>query len=228
MAKLKWDETGTRLYETGTRQGALFVMEDGTYATGVAWSGLTGITETPSGAEESPFYADDIKYLSLTSVEEFGGTINAYTYPEEFSQCDGSAEIAPGVYIGQQGRTPFGLAYLTRVGNDTKGNEYGNKLHLIYNAKVSPSERAYETINNDPNALTFSWTFTTTPTDPERDDLKPTSVLTVDSTKTTEAAFKSITDLVFGTEGTESSLPTVDEVITLLETATPTDPETTP
>lgn len=219
MAKLKWDETGTRLYETGTRQGALFVMEDGEYGKGVAWSGLTGVTETPSGAEESPFYADDIKYLSLTSVEEFGGTIKAYTYPEEFSKCDGSAEIAPGVYIGQQSRTPFGLAYLTRVGNDTKGNEYGNKLHLIYNAKVSPSERAYETINNDPNALTFSWTFTTTPTDPERDDLKPTSVLTVDSTKTTAGAFKSITDLVFGTEAEEPKFPSVDEVITLLETA---------
>lgn len=219
MAKLKWDETGTRLYETGTRKGALFVMQDGVYSTGVAWSGLTGVTETPSGAEESPFYADDIKYLSLTSVEEFGGTINAYTYPEEFSQCDGSAEAAPGVYIGQQGRTPFGLAYLTRVGNDTKGNEYGDKLHLIYNAKVSPSERAYETINNDPNALTFSWTFTTTPTDPERDDLKPTSVLTVDSTKTTPAAFKAITDLVFGTEAAEPTFPTVDEAITLLETA---------
>ena len=219
MAKLKWDETGTRLYETGTRQGALFVMEDGVYGPGVAWSGLTGVTETPSGAEESPFYADDIKYLSLTSVEEFGGTINAYTYPEEFSQCDGSAEIAPGVYIGQQSRTPFGLAYLTRVGNDTKGNEYGNKLHLIYNAKVSPSERAYETINNDPNALTFSWTFTTTPTDPERDDLKPTSVLTVDSTKTTAKAFKAITDLVFGTEAGEPKFPTVDEVIAALEAA---------
>ena len=219
MAKLKWDETGTRLYETGTRQGALFVMQDGTYGKGVAWSGLTGVTETPSGAEESPFYADDIKYLSLTSVEEFGGTINAYTYPEEFSKCDGSAEIAPGVYIGQQSRTPFGLAYLTRVGNDTKGNEYGNKLHLIYNAKVSPSERAYESVNNDPNALTFSWTFTTTPTTPNRADLKPTSVLTVDSTKTTAAAFKAITDLVFGTETKEPKFPTVDEVITLLKPA---------
>lgn len=219
MAKLKWDETGTRLYETGTRQGTLFVMQDGAYGKGVAWSGLTGVTETPSGAEESPFYADDIKYLSLTSVEEFGGTINAYTYPEEFSKCDGSAEIAPGVYIGQQSRTPFGLAYLTRVGNDTKGNEYGNKLHLIYNAKVSPSERAYESVNNDPNALTFSWTFTTTPTTPNRADLKPTSVLTVDSTKTTAAAFKAITDLVFGTETKEPKFPTVDEVITLLKPA---------
>ena len=164
MAKLTWDDTGKRLYETGVKQGVLYLLdEDGTYKNAVAWNGLTAVTESPSGAEATALYADDIKYLSLMSAEEFGATIEAYTYPEEFAQCDGSASLATGVYIGQQARKTFGMCYKTTLGNDVEGNDYGYKLHIIYGAKASPSEKAYATINDSPEAITFSWEITTTP-----------------------------------------------------------------
>ena len=164
MTALVWDQTGDRLYETGTKKGVLYPKDTvGAYQKGVAWNGLTAVTESPSGAEESPLYADDIKYLSLYSAEEFGGTIEAYTYPEEFAVCDGSASLADGVYIGQQPRRGFGFAYTTVLGNDSQGENYGHKLHIVYNAMASPSEKSYATVNDSPEAVTFSWEFTTTP-----------------------------------------------------------------
>ena len=166
MPRLTWDAVGERLYETGTKKGVVFVQNDaGVFGAGVAWNGLTSVKQSPDGAEETPIYADDIKYLSLSSAENFKGTIEAYTYPEEFAACDGSAEVVAlsGVYAGQQERKTFAMVYSTVVGNDVQGNDYGEKLHIVYNAKVSPSERAYETINDTPAALTFSWGFTTIP-----------------------------------------------------------------
>ena len=184
---LSWDQAGSRKYETGVDHGVLYVQEaDGTYGNGVAWNGLTGVTETPSGAEETKLWADNIKYLSIRSAEEFGGTIEAYTYPDEWQACDGSASIVKGVHIGQQGRRPFGLSYRTVVGNDTELNEYGYKLHLVYGASVSPSERAYATINDSPEAITFSWEFTTTPIEVPSSvgpNFKPTAILTIDTTE---------------------------------------------
>lgn len=217
MPKLTWDAVGERLYETGTSKGALFVQgTDGNYGTGVAWNGLTGVTQSPDGAEESPLYADDIKYLSLYSMEEFNGTVEAYTYPDEFAICDGSHELAPGVYVGQQQRRPFGLVYTTVVGNDTQGNAYGQKIHIIYGARVTPSDRSYETINNDPDAITFSWEFTTTPQSVSSEDIKPTSYLSVDSTKVDADVFATIRDMVYGSAEDEPTLPSIDEVIDLL------------
>ena len=163
MAKIVWDKTGERLYETGVKNGVLYVQEGGTYGKGVAWNGLTAVTESPSGAEATPLYADDIKYLNLLSTEEFGATIEAYTYPDEFAACDGSAALVDGVMIGQQARKTFGLCYRTTIGNDTNGNDYGYKLHIIYGALAAPSEKAYATINDSPEAITFSWEVTTTP-----------------------------------------------------------------
>ena len=158
MSKIVWDQTGERLYETGVKRGVLYVQDSGgTYPKGVAWNGLTAVTESPSGAEATPLYADDIKYLNLISTEELGGTIEAYTYPDEFAECDGSASIATGVYIGQQSRKTFGMCYTTTVGNDVDSNAHGYKLHLIYGALASPSEKAYSTINDSPEAITFSW-----------------------------------------------------------------------
>ena len=184
MAKLTWDETSKRLYETGVKNGVLYVMnDDGTYAEGVAWNGLTAVTESPSGAEATALYADDIKYLELMSAEEFGGTIEAYTYPDEFAACNGEAELfegVAGVTIGQQTRKSFGFSYITTVGNDVAGNEYGYKVHLVYGAKASPSEKAYATINDSPEAITFSWEFTTTPMQVE--GFKPTAHIEIDST----------------------------------------------
>ena len=181
MPKLTWDASGERLYETGVKQGVLYVMNSNVYGNGVAWNGLTAITESPSGAESTPLYADDIKYLDLRSTEEFGATIEAYTYPDEFAACDGSASLADGVSIGQQARTMFGLCYRTTVGNDTDGTDHGYKLHLIYGATASPSEKAYETINDSPEAITFSWEITTTPVSVT--GFKPTASITIDSTK---------------------------------------------
>ena len=186
MAKLIWDQAGHRKYETGVDHGVLYVQNaDGTYKNGVAWNGLTGVTETPSGAEETKLWADNIKYLSLRSAEEFGGTIEAYTYPDEWQECDGSASIVKGVHVGQQGRRSFGFSYRTIVGNDTELNEHGYKLHLVYGATVSPSERAYATVNDSPEAITFSWEFTTTPVEiPDTvGDFKPTAIITIDSTE---------------------------------------------
>lgn len=211
MAKLVWDESGKRLYETGVEKGVLYVQgENGEYQNGVAWNGLTAVTESPSGAEPTALYADDIKYLELFSAEEFGATIEAYTYPEEFEACDGSAELGKGVTIGQQDRKAFGLCYRTIVGNDVKGNENGYKLHLIYGAKAKPSEKAYATVNDSPEAVTFSWEVTTTPVNVA--GFKPTASVTIDSTKIEAGKLKAIEDKLYGTASEEATLPLPDEI----------------
>lgn len=217
MSKLVWDQAGERFYETGVKQGVLYVQESGVYGKGVAWNGLTAVTESPSGAEATALYADDIKYLNLISAEEFGATIEAYTYPEEFMACDGSASIATGVYIGQQSRKSFGLCYRTTLGNDTENNNYGYKLHLIYGATAAPSERAYASINDSPEAITFSWELTTTAVDVP--GFKPTACITIDSTKVDEGKLKALEDLLYGTEDEEPKLPLPAEIITLMGTA---------
>lgn len=215
MAKIVWDESGKRLYETGVKNGVLYLQdESGVYTKGVAWNGLTAVTESPSGAEATPLYADDIKYLELFSAEEFGATIEAYTYPEEFEACDGSASLGKGVTIGQQDRKTFGLCYRTVLGNDVKSNEYGYKLHLIYGAKAAPSEKGYQTINDSPEAITFSWEVTTTPVNVA--GFKPTASVTIDSTKIDAAKLKTIEDMLYGTESVEAKLPLPDELKTLL------------
>ena len=211
MAKLVWDESGKRVYETGVRNGVLYVQgENGEYQKGVAWNGLTAGTESPSGAEPTALYADDIKYLELFSAEEFGATIEAYTYPEEFEACDGSASLGTGVTIGQQDRKAFGLCYRTVVGNDVKGNENGYKLHLIYGAKAKPSEKAYQTVNDSPEAITFSWEVSTTPVNVT--GFKPTASITIDSTKLEAGKLKSIEDKLYGTASEEAKLPLPDEI----------------
>ena len=211
MAKLVWDESGKRLYETGVEKGVLYVQgENGTYEKGVAWNGLTAVTESPSGAEPTALYADDIKYLELFSAEEFGATIEAYTYPAEFEACDGSASLGEGVTIGQQDRKAFGLCYRTIVGNDVKGNENGYKLHLIYGAKAKPSEKAYATVNDSPEAVTFSWEVTTTPVNVA--GFKPTASVTIDSTKIQPEKLKLIEDKLYGTASEEATLPLPDEI----------------
>lgn len=216
MAKLVWDKTGERLYETGVSHGVLYVQDStGAYPTGVAWNGLTAVTESPSGAEATPLYADDIKYLELRSAEEFGATIEAYTYPKEFEACDGSAELAEGVTIGQQDRKAFGLCYRTIVGNDVKKNDLGYKLHLIYGATASPSEKGYQTVNDSPEAITFSWEVTTTPINV--DGFKPTSSLTIDSTKVDKSKLDALEAKLYGTESAEATLPTPDEVAAIFK-----------
>ena len=211
MAKLVWDESGKRVYETGVRNGVLYVQgENGQYENGVAWNGLTAVTESPSGAEPTALYADDIKYLELFSAEEFGATIEAYTYPEEFEACDGSASLGKGVTIGQQDRKAFGLCYRTVVGNDVKGNEHGYKLHLVYGAKAKPSEKAYATVNDSPEAVTFSWEVTTTPVNVA--GFKPTATVTIDSTKIQPDKLKAIEDKLYGTQDQEPALLMPDEI----------------
>lgn len=213
--KITWDKSGERYYETGVKRGVLYVMDKGAYGNGVAWNGLTAVTESPSGAEASPMYADDIKYLNLYSAEEFAATVEAYTYPDEFAECDGSAEIAPGVTIGQQKRKTFGMCYTTVLGNDTDGNDYGYKIHIIYGANAAPSEKAYATINDSPEAITFSWELSTTPV--EVAGRKPTASLTIDSTKTTPEKMKAIEDILYGTESQEPRLPLPSEIAEVLK-----------
>lgn len=216
MAKIVWDQTGEKTYETGVKNGVLYPQgEGGTYKKGVAWNGLTAVTESPSGAESNPLYADDIKYLNLISAEEFGATIEAYTYPDEFAECDGSAEIAPGVTIGQQARKTFGMSYKTTFGNDVDGNEHGYKLHLIYGALASPSEKAYNTINDSPEAITFSWEVTTTPVAVK--GLKPTASLTIDSTKVDKTKLAALEAILYGGEAEEARLPLPDEIAELMK-----------
>lgn len=217
MTKLVWDQTGERYYETGTKYGVLYPMVAGAYPKGVAWNGLTAVTQSPSGAEATPLYADDIKYLNLYSAEEFGGTIEAYTYPDEFAACDGSASIATGVMIGQQTRQGFGFCYRTVLGNDTETNDHGYKLHLIYGAMASPSEKAYATINDSPEAITFSWEFTTTPVNVE--GFKPTSYVCVDSTKVDAGKLAELEAILYGSESEEPRLPMPDEIIELIGVA---------
>lgn len=222
MAKLVWDKTGERYYETGVKQGVLYVQDaSGAYPEGVAWNGLTAVTESPSGAEATALYADDIKYLNLISTEEFGATIEAYTYPDEFAECDGSASLATGVSIGQQKRKAFGLCYRTTVGNDVDGNDHGYKLHIIYGAIASPSEKAYSTINDSPEAITFSWEVTTTPV--SVDGFKPTASIVIDSNKADAAKLKDLEAILYGSDtASESSgprLPLPNEIATLMKTA---------
>ena len=214
MSKLQWDQTGERLYETGVSKGVLYVYDNGAYTTGVAWNGLTAVTESPSGAESTPLYADDIKYLNLMSAEEFGATIEAYTYPDEFAQCDGSAELADGVSIGQQPRKSFGLCYRTAVGNDTTGTDYGYKLHIIYGAQAAPSEKAYATINDSPEAITFSWEVTTTPVAVA--GFKPTACVTIDSTKADKTKLEALEAMLYGGDDTEATLPLPDAIASMM------------
>ena len=217
MSKLVWDKTGERTYETGTSKGVLFPQtSDGAYGQGVAWNGLTAVTESPSGAEANPMYADNIKYLNLMSVEEFGATIEAYTYPDEFAECDGSASLAKGVSIGQQPRKAFGMAYQTILGNDVEYNKHGYKIHLIYGALAAPSERAYATVNDSPEAITFSWEITTTPV--EVKGFEPTAHLEIDSTKVDKDKLAAFETILYGSESDEPRLPLPDEVATLLGT----------
>lgn len=222
MAKIVWDKSSERLYETGVKNGVLYVQgTGGTYPKGVAWNGLTAVTESPSGAEPTPLYADDIKYLNLLSTEEFGATIEAYTYPDEFAECDGSKSIAAGVYIGQQARKAFGMCYKTTLGNDTEGNDHGYKLHIIYGALAAPSEKAYETINDSPEAITFSWEISTTPVNVKGS--KPTATIVIDSTKANPEKLAALEVILFGADapngegtGTDPRLPLPDEIATLM------------
>ena len=222
MAKLVWDKSSERLYETGVKNGVLYVQgTGGTYTKGVAWNGLASVTESPSGAEPTPLYADDIKYLNLLSTEEFGATIEAYTYPDEFAECDGSKSLAAGVYIGQQARKAFGMCYKTTLGNDTEGNDHGYKLHIIYGALAAPSEKAYETINDTPEAITFSWEISTTPVNVNGS--KPTSTIVIDSTKANPEKLAALEVILFGADapngegtGTDPRLPLPDEIATLM------------
>lgn len=223
MPKLQWDQVGKRLYETGTAKGVLFPQNaQGAYAEGVAWNGLVSVKKSNDGAEESPLYADNMKYLSLTSAENLKGSIDAYTYPEEFEACDGSAAIQPGVYVGQQNRVPFGMAWSTIVGNDTQGNSFSEKIHLIYNAKVAPAERAFETVNEDPTAITFSWEYTTTPVDLSDVGLDASAGIVITRHEVSEAAWKALTDKLYGTELAPATLPTIQEVIAMTEPVTTT------
>lgn len=213
--KLSWDQTGERLYETGVDHGVLYIPNNaGVYDDGVAWNGLTTVTESPSGAEANALYADNIKYLNLISAEEFGATIEAYTFPEEFLQFDGVSSPSAGLHVGQQSRRPFGLCYRTRLGNDVAGSDFGYKLHLIYNATAAPSEKAYATINDSPEAITFSWELTTTPVS-AGNTLKPTAQLVIDSTKVDSTKLSQLEDLLYGTASTNPQLPTPEEVINL-------------
>ena len=218
MAKLTWDQAGDRVYETGIDRGVLYpVQTGGVYTKGVAWNGLISVTESPSGAEPNPLYADNIKYLNLMSAEEFGATIEAYTYPDEFAECDGSAELAEGVYLGQQARKAFGLCYRTVLGNDTENNEHGYKLHLIYGALAAPSEKGYSTINDSPEAITFSWEVTTTPVNVT--GFKPTACVTIDSTKVDAEKLAALEAVLYGAESAEAKLPLPDEIATIMGAA---------
>ena len=216
MARLIWDEVGQRFFETGVKNGVLYVQDnDGSYKNGVVWNGLTAVTESPSGAEETPLYADDVKYLTLRSAEEFGATVEAYTYPEEFEQCDGSASIAAGVTIGQQARRAFGLCYRTSVGNDIQGQNYSYKLHLIYGCTVAPSEKSYSTINDNPEAITFSWELSTVPV--PVDGFSPTASLVIDASKVDEGKMQLLEDALFGDESNEAKLLLPNEIMELLK-----------
>lgn len=213
-SKLEWDNDGQRYYETGVKFGVLYPFSNGSYGAGVVWNGLTAVTESPSGAEANAIYADDIKYLELRSAEEFGATVEAYTYPDEFAECDGSAAIATGVYAGQQTRKKFGLCYRTILGNDSDADAYGYKLHLIYGAMAAPSERAYQTVNDSPEAITFSWELTTTPV--SVDGFKPTASITIDSSKADATALGNLETILYGSGSTDARLPLPNEVMEIM------------
>lgn len=227
MTKIHWDGSGERLYETGVDRGVLYKPNNsGVYTNGVPWNGLVSVTESPSGAESSAQYADNLKYLNLTSAEEFGASIEAFTYPDEFAEHDGVANPASGVAVGQQNRKPFGLSYRTKLGNDVHGDDHGYKIHLVYGAMAAPSEKAYTTVNDSPEAITFSWEVTTTPV--LVPNLKSTSIITINSTQVSGAALSTLEDLLYGTVGSNPSLPLPAAVITIfgagLTLATPTQP----
>lgn len=216
--RLTWDDAGKRLYETGVKQGVFYPQDDaGAYPKGVAWNGLTAVTESPEGAEPTPLYADDVKYLNLVSTEEFKATVEAYTYPEEFAECDGSGSLVEGVTISQQDRKLFGLSYRTSIGNDVKGNEYGYKLHIVYGCLAAPSEKAYATVNDSPEAITFSWEVSTTPVNVT--GFKPTASLTLDSIKLGATKMKAIEDVLYGSETADARLPLPDEIKSIIEAA---------
>lgn len=219
MSRLEWDKIGEHYFETGVRNGVLYVQDKGAYPTGVPWNGLTAVTESPSGAEATPLYADDIKYLNLYSAEEYGATVEAYTYPDEFAMCDGSAapEGVEGVYVGQQPRKAFGFCYRTSIGNDTDGQDHGYKLHIVYGAMAAPSEKAYATVNDSPEAVTFSWEITTTPVAVK--GMKPTSTIVIDSTKVSAENMTALENALYGTESEEAHLPLPDELFELLKAA---------
>ena len=218
MSKIVWDAVGEHIFETGVRNGVLYLKDaQGAYSTGVAWNGLTSVSESPEGAEPTDLYADDIKYLTLMSAENFKATIEAYTYPPEFEECDGSASIANGVVIGQQARKPFGLCYRTSIGNDTDGNEHGYKLHIVYGCLASPSEKQYSTINDSPEAITFSWEVSTTPVNVT--GKKATATLIIDSTKADKAKLTALEGILYGSETEEPRLPLPDEIATLMTAA---------
>lgn len=218
MSKIVWDAVGEHIFETGVRNGVLYLKDaQGAYSTGVAWNGLTSVSESPEGAEPTDLYADDIKYLTLMSAENFKATIEAYTYPDEFAECDGSATIADGVTIGQQSRKPFGLCYRTAIGNDTNGNEHGYKLHIVYGCQASPSEKQYSTINDSPEAITFSWEVSTTPVNVN--GKKPAATLIIDSTKADKSKLTALEDILYGSVETEPRLPLPDEIATLMAKA---------
>lgn len=226
MSKLVWDKVGERFYETGVDHGVLYpIQTSGQYTKGVAWNGLSAVSESPSGAEASPIYADNIKYLNLMSAEDFGGTIEAYTAPDEFAECDGSVEVAPGVFAGQQSRKIFGLSYRTILGNDIDSNDHGYKLHLVYGCLASVSEKGYQTVNDSPEPITLSWEFSTTPVEItktiEGKKLKPTAILTLDSTKIDSEKMEELEKILYGSEETEPRLPLPDEVIMLLTSELP-------
>lgn len=232
MAKLVWDQIGEKLYETGVDHGVLYVMNaSGAYGDGVAWNGLTGVSENPSGADANPIYADNIKYLELRSAEEFGCTIEAYTYPDEFAVCDGSANAVAGLKLGQQRRTPFGFTYRTRLGNDTQFDDYGYKIHLVYNCTASPSSKSYQTVNDSPEAITFSWEVTATKVpvvsldannvpveilDADSKPYRPVATLEIDSTKVDSVKLAALEAKLYGTDSADAELPTPGEVIALL------------
>ena len=214
MSKLIWDEAGKRTYETGVNKGVLYPQSNqGTYPKGVVWNGLTAVTESPSGAEATPLYADNIKYLNLMSAEEFGATVEAYTYPEEFAACNGEAALVEGVTIGQQKRTPFGMSYQTKIGNDVD-SELGYKIHLLYGAQAAPSEKAYATVNDSPEAITFSWEVTTTPVEVE--GFKPTATVVIDSTKVDAEKLAALEAILYGSEDQEARLPLPNEVLQII------------
>lgn len=225
MSKIVWDKTGERLYETGVKNGVIYPQVNGAYPKGVAWNGLTTVTESPSGAEATALYADDIKYLNLLSTEEFGATVEAYTYPDEFAVCDGSSELVEGVTIGQQKRTPFGMSYKTTIGNDVDGNDHGYKLHIIYGALAAPTEKSYSTINDSPEAITFSWEITTTPVSVT--GARPTSSVVIDSTKVKPAQLAALETVLYGKDptttdggdGVDPRLPLPDEIKSIMTAA---------
>lgn len=223
MPKLAWDQTGQRTYETGVDHGVLYLNDpakpDNPYSKAIVWNGLTAVTEAPSGAESNPQYADNMKYIDLVSAEEFKATVEAFTYPIEFAECDGTAFPAQGVAFGQQGRRQFGLCYRTKVGNDVEGQEYGYKLHLIYGCQAAPSEKGYKTINDSPEAITFSWELNTTPVGVKTGDFKPVASVTVDSRTLDPAKLKALEDILLGTETLPARLPLPDEIIELTKTA---------